>query len=188
MVSSGPLAATPDYQGTRCPIETGARIDLHTDSDVIHALIYPTPPGGGWYMTQERLGHFTHLIDALDIEETIEFSFVLQNPHQYTYPTHSLTLENECQPFSRDNVTPPPPRGFRHDILVRDDRPIIRFQAGSSGLGIPEASAVTLSSFGMADAMLRMTNWFADPKSRRYRCQHPDRESPAQQGLHRSDP
>ncbi len=142
--ASHAVASTPDYRGTLCPVDGGARVEVHADPSTTLMIIFPTPPGtGGWAMTQQSPGVYTHDIGSVSVGDSVSFSLLIQNPQQYTYPEHNVTLDTECTAFERDDVTPPPTRGFRHDILVRDGIPLLHFQAGAPGFGIPETTQVS---------------------------------------------
>ena len=52
-------AQTPNYQGEVCRLDDQrVRVALETDTTVTNVLIYPTPPGGGWYLEQIEPGRF----------------------------------------------------------------------------------------------------------------------------------
>ncbi|MEE2906563.1 MAG: di-heme oxidoredictase family protein [Planctomycetota bacterium] len=144
-VSTTIHAATPDYQGTVCHVEGGARIEVSTGTDTSLMLIYPTPPGGGWHMTEEFPGLYTHLIQGLEPGDDLTFNLLLQNPHQYVFPTHDITIESDCVAFERDDVTPPPPRGFRHNIQVDPDGVLVQFESGANGTYLGDTTSVRLN-------------------------------------------
>ena len=136
------FAAGPQYDGTMCPIDGGVRIAVEVDSSATAMLIYPTPPGGGYFMTEVAPGQFVHDIQGLDVGDVVSFNFVLQNPQQYNYPPHSLNVAGECVAFERNDVTPPPPRGFRHELDAREGGYWFVFRAGTTGNGIPATTNV----------------------------------------------
>lgn len=145
-LGSAAAAATPDYTGTICPDQDGARIEVQTDPDTTLMVIFPTPPGsGGWGMTQEAPGLFSHVISGVSPGDSLSFSLLLQNPLQYTYPEHTATLGVSCSAFERDDVTPPPARGFRHDLELRSSEPWFTFQSGQADFGIADTTAVEVT-------------------------------------------
>ena len=133
LAQSATMAVTPNYHGQICLTEDGASIAVMTDPDVTVVLIYPDPPGGGWMMTMNAPGEFTHDLNALTLGETLTFNLVMQNPTQYAFPQHQIVLTENCMDFARDDVTPPPPRGFRHAIELEGSGIRIRFESGANG-------------------------------------------------------
>ena len=129
------LATGPQYVGTMCPIDGGVRITVETDTAANAMLIYPTPPGGGYFMAEIGPGQFVHDIQGLSVGDAVSFSFVLQNPQQYNYPPHGLVVAGECVEFERNDVTPPPPRGSPRSKPLRGSPPqrAARRLAGRAG-------------------------------------------------------
>ena len=138
-------ASTPDYSGTVCLEDGGVAIEVQTDTEATLVLVYPTPPGGGWGMSEGPNGVFRHFIPGVTEGDSLQFSLLIQNPPQYTSPTHEITVATECTPFVRDDVTPPPPRGFRHEVVLEGDTPWFRFESGAAGFGIADTSAVDVT-------------------------------------------
>ena len=145
MVCTTGLGATPQYHGQVCPVDSGVRIELTTDPSTTMMLIYPTPPGGGWHMTQESPGFYSYYVQGVGPGDSLSFSLILQNPQQYQFPEHQLTLETGCIEFERDDVLAPPPRGFRQDVVVRDGVPWFTFRAGSTDHFVDETSQVRVT-------------------------------------------
>ena len=145
LTSSAVIAATPDYEGTVCITNDGTRLEVMTEPDVNIVLVYPTPPGGGWMMTMEAPGHFSHLLGNMSPGDELTFNLVMQNPTQYAFPEHQLVLEPDCLSFERDDVTPPPPRGFRHEFDVNESEVLIRFESGANGTYLGDTTNVVLN-------------------------------------------
>ena len=145
MTSTG-WSQTPDYSGQVCLIaEDRIRVSIETDESVVNALIYPLPPGGGWYLDSTGPGSFAREFTSSDFGSgSFTFRLVLQNPAQHTYPEHVLELSPGCRHFQRDDVSPPPPRGFSHEFTIEDGSTRIEFSASPGGGSIPETSMVTL--------------------------------------------
>jgi CxxC motif-containing protein (DUF1111 family) len=136
-------AVTPDYNGTVCPIDGGVRVEVYVEANTSFMLIFPTPPGnGGWVMNQDAPGVFSHFIPDLAAGDALAFSLILQNPQQYTYPEHHLTIEPDCATFERDDVMPPPPRGFWQDVVLRDEQPWFTFTAGAESINVDRTTEV----------------------------------------------
>lgn len=140
------LADTPNYDGAVCVIDhASVRILIETDASVTNVLVYPDPPGGGWYLDRTEPGRFERVFKSPDFASgSIDVRFILQNPTQYSFPTHTLQLTDGCTTFRRDDVTPPPARGFRHDLISLDDHLRIEFQASPGDGNVPETEAVSL--------------------------------------------
>lgn len=137
------FAATPRYDGQVCPVDGGSLIGLDVDPSTTAVLIYPTPPGGGWYMNEVSPGRYEHFIAGLGVGDDLSFSLILQTPQQYQFPQHQLTIADDCVAFDRDDVVPPPPRGFRQDIELRDGIPWFVFRAGATDHFVDETTDVT---------------------------------------------
>ena len=102
-------AAMPDYNGTACSTDDGVRVSVVVETDVTLMIIFPTPPGnnGGWVMTHEAPGLFTHVVPGIDPGDPFAFHLIIQNPAQYQFPEHTLLITEDCVAFTRDDVTPP---------------------------------------------------------------------------------
>ncbi|MDG2423182.1 MAG: di-heme oxidoredictase family protein [Phycisphaerales bacterium] len=138
-------AATPDYQGTACPMEGGVLLEVEVAEDTTLMLVYPTPPGGGWTMTEEAPGRFTHLIPGLSPGDDLSFNLLIQNPVQYVFPSHDFMVGEDCTAFERDDVTPPPPRGFRHVITLSETGATIQFESGANGTYLGDTTSVRMN-------------------------------------------
>ena len=135
----------PNYSGTVCPVDGGLRFEIQTDTTATNALIYPnTPVGGGYFMTQESPGVFSWFLANYGPGTNVGFSLIIQNPQQYSFPNHAFTVGETCAHFERNDVTPPPPRGFRHEIELLNDQPVMAYQAGSANEVIGETTSVIL--------------------------------------------
>ena len=139
------FAQTPDYSGTVCPVDDGLRFDIQTDTNVTNVLIYPNSPiGGGYFMVQDAPGQFSWLLANYGPGTEVSFSLLIQNPQQYSYPNHAFTVGETCAHFQRNDVTPPPARGFRHEIELDGADPIMAYQAGAPNEVIDETTEVIL--------------------------------------------
>ena len=146
LASAMACAQTPDYQGQVCLIEEDlVRFTLETGDDAINVLLYPDPPGGGWYMDRIEPGRFVRDMSIPDaMTESIRFSLIIQNPAQYAYPDHVVHLDAGCVTFHRDDVMPPPPRGFDHEFIHEGDDLLITFESFPGDGQIPPTSEVDL--------------------------------------------
>ena len=138
------LAQTPDYQGEVCRLDDQrVRFSLQTETAVTNVLIYPTPPGGGWYLDQTEPGRFEREFTIPSGQE-LTFTFLIQNPAQYSYPEHALRVDEGCVAFSRDQVMPPPIRGFNHELSEEQGGVRATFEASPGDGNIPPTGSVTL--------------------------------------------
>ncbi len=136
------VGQTPDYQGTVCRLDAQTvRYEVSTETDVQNVLLYATPPGGGWYLSQVEPGLFRRDMNS-PVGQQIQFNLLLQNPMQFSFPVHTMSLDEGCLSFERDDVLPPPIRGFRHDFTTNPDSIRITFEANPGNYLIPATSSV----------------------------------------------
>tara|TARA_B100001059_G_scaffold232186_1_gene269534 strand:+ start:8327 stop:11086 length:2760 start_codon:yes stop_codon:yes gene_type:complete len=154
LTSGTAIAAIPEYEGQLCLVDGGARLEVMTDHDVSLVLVYPTPPGGGWMMTMESPGHFSHDLSGLSSGDDLTFNLVIQNPTQHAFPEHQLTVSPDCVTFERDDVTPPPPRGFRHEIQLEESGIEIHFESGANGTYLGDTTSVIIN-YRLADESIK---------------------------------
>lgn len=140
------LAQTPDYRGEVCVLDGDRiRFTVETVDEATNVLLYPDPPGGGWWMERIEPGRFERTLDVSDAAAaTIRFSLLIQRPEQYAYPQHELPPGPGCRAFERDDVTPPPPRGFRHELQRSGPGLEIGFEANPGNGVIPPTTEVVL--------------------------------------------
>ena len=140
------IGQMPDYSGTICPTDDGARIrcEIETEPDVTLILIYPTQPGhGGLYMEQAAPGLWAREFDRQGVD-SVTFNLVIQNPQQFSFPDHTLSIATGCASFERDDVTPPHARGFRHEMEITEGVVHISFEAGAPNTAVPAIEDVTI--------------------------------------------
>ena len=136
----------PNYSGTICPTEDGTRIrcELQTAANVTLILMYPTQPNlGGLYFEEVEPGSWVREFDRQGTDD-VTFSLLIQNPQQFSFPEHTLSISEGCASFERDDVTPPHPRGFRHDIEVSEGIVQVSFDAGAPNVAVPGFNDVTI--------------------------------------------
>lgn len=140
------VAQTPDYDGSVCPEGDGLRFEIRTDPDVTLVIIYPMLPvnHGGQVMTAEGDGVFNWTMPGQSAGVEVGFNLLMQNPQQYIYPVHQFIVGGKCTDFARDDVMPPPVRGFRHELAIIDGSPSMTFHAGISSHGLQPAEDVLL--------------------------------------------
>ncbi len=137
-------AQTPNYQGQACRVAPDrVRLELETDDSVTAVLVYPTPPGGGWWLDREAVGRFSREFQV-PVGGPFAFTILMQNPQQYVYPEHRLEVDDGCVTFVRDDVMSPPPRGFRHELTEEESGVRVDFEASDGDLIIPGTVSVDL--------------------------------------------
>jgi CxxC motif-containing protein (DUF1111 family) len=139
-------AQTPDYEGSVCVVGPDqVRFTLETDVEATNVLLYPDPPGGGWYMDRVEPGRFVREMTIQEAaEQSIRFSLIIQTPAQYAYPDHVVQTGSGCVEFERDDVMPPPPRGFEHALTHEDGTLRFEFEAFPGNGVIPATGEVAL--------------------------------------------
>ncbi|MEM1331333.1 MAG: di-heme oxidoredictase family protein [Planctomycetota bacterium] len=100
-----PLAAaaqdnTPSYAGEVCYNGTTVTVTVAATPEASAILIYPTPPGGGYFMTNDGSGNYSASFSGIAPGTQFNFRLVVQVPQQYEYPPHSVSLAQGCTGFS----------------------------------------------------------------------------------------
>jgi hypothetical protein len=94
-------------------------------------------------LNQTEPGQFEREFNIPSGQE-LTFTFLIQNPAQYSYPQHSLRVDEGCVSFSRDEVMPPPIRGFNHELSEEKGGIRATFEASPGDGNIPPTGSVTL--------------------------------------------
>ena len=127
-------ADTPSYTGEVCVDGSAVTVSVTVDPTATAVLIYPTPPGGGYYMSDDGAGNYSATFNGLQSGTDFSFHLVVQIPAQYEFPTHTLTLEQGCTSFNSEDGGDggggggggsggfgqgglPHARAFRHDLV-----------------------------------------------------------------------
>ncbi|MEL7482874.1 MAG: di-heme oxidoredictase family protein, partial [Planctomycetota bacterium] len=157
----------PEYQGEVCVSGSTVTVSVTADPQATAILIYPTPPGGGYYMTDDGSGTFTASFNGVSAGSPFSFRLVVQAPNQFEYPPHSFTLEPGCVSFATDGddgggdpggnggdpgIDPgdfgqgglPHSRSFRHDVRLDGDQWSVLLEVGQPASPLPAVTGVDL--------------------------------------------
>lgn len=156
----------PTYTGEVCLSGGVTTITATATPTATAMLIYPVPPGGGYFMSDGGSGTYTHTINGLSAGTSLTFHLVIQVPQQFEFPTHTITLADGCTSFASDNpggggddddddddddggedgggtgAVPQTPRNFRQDLTTNGEITALRFECGPPGSPLPATVAV----------------------------------------------
>ncbi|MEO1583589.1 MAG: di-heme oxidoredictase family protein [Planctomycetota bacterium] len=90
----------PSYSGQVCFSGSTATVSVTASPEATAILIYPTPPGGGYFMTNDGSGTYTASFSNLAPGTQFTFHLVIQIPQQYEFQPHTVTLAAGCTDFS----------------------------------------------------------------------------------------
>ena len=158
----------PGYTGEVCFDGSTATVSVTVTPTATAVLIYPTPPGGGYFMTNDGAGNYTASFNGLTSGTQFNFHLVVQIPAQYEFAPHSITLEQGCTAFSVDgsnggggddddddkggDIDPgdfgggglPHSRAFRHDVVDNEGVWSILLETGAPVSPLPGVNSVEL--------------------------------------------
>lgn len=149
----------PSYAGEVCYDGTSVTVSVTATPTATAVLIYPTPPGGGYFMTNDGNGNYTATFSGLSAGTNFNFHLVIQIPAQYEFPTHSITLAQGCTAFTSgdddddpDDIDPgdfgegglPHSRAFRHDVSESNGQWSILLETGTPVSPLPGVNSVDL--------------------------------------------
>lgn len=167
LVSATAIAqpGAPSYSGEVCFDGSSVTVSVTANPTATAVLIYPTPPGGGYFMSNDGSGNYTATFNGLSAGTQFTFHLVIQVPQQYEFPSHSITLEQGCTAFSRmgdgnddddddnnDNIDPgdfgggglPHARAFRHDVAESNGQWSVLLETGAPASPLPAVTGVDL--------------------------------------------
>jgi len=169
LVSATASAQTgaPGYSGEVCFNGSSVTVSVAATPTATAVLIYPTPPGGGYFMTNDGAGNYTATFNGLTAGSQFSFHLVIQIPGQYEFPAHTFTLEEGCTAFSRagdggggddddddkdDDIDPgdfgagglPHSRSFRHDVVEDNGQWSVLLETGAPASPLPGVNSVDL--------------------------------------------
>jgi CxxC motif-containing protein (DUF1111 family) len=149
----------PTYSGEVCLSGSTATVSVTAAPTATAILIYPNPPGGGYFMTNDGAGNYSASFSGLPAGTQFSFHLVIQIPQQYEFQTHTLTLEPGCTAFGSDGdpgdddpgdddgggIDPgdfgqgglPHSRAFRHDVVESNGAWSILIETGPAVSPIP---------------------------------------------------
>ncbi|MGJ8637504.1 MAG: di-heme oxidoredictase family protein [Phycisphaerales bacterium] len=153
----------PSYTGEVCYDGSTVTVSVSATPAATAILIYPTPPGGGYFMTNDGNGNYTASFSGLQAGSSFNFHLVIQIPAQYEFPAHSFTLEQGCTAFTGgsdddddddddnpDDIDPgdfgegglPHSRAFRHDVSESNGQWSILLETGTPVSPLPGVNSV----------------------------------------------
>ncbi len=162
---------TPGYTGEVCVDGSTVTVSVAVTPTATAVLIYPNPPGGGYFMDNDGAGNYTATFTGLSAGTQFSFHLVVQVPQQYEFPAHTLTLEQGCTAFSRngdgggdgggggdddddgdDDIDPgdfgggglPHSRAFRHDVAENNGQWSVLLETGAPASPLPGVNRVDL--------------------------------------------
>ncbi|MCA9312386.1 MAG: hypothetical protein KDA21_14325, partial [Phycisphaerales bacterium] len=166
LAQSGP----PTYEGTLCYSGGTTTFTVTADPVATAILIYPNPPGGGYFMTNDGAGNYSWSTGALSAGSQVTFHVVIQIPGQYEFADHVMTVNAGCQDFDSTTTgggggdpgggggdpgggggdpggqTPTSTRGFVQDVIDNGtSSPTITFRAGAPASPIPAVVSVDVN-------------------------------------------
>lgn len=168
MVFSGiAMAQTspPSYTGEVCLSGSSVTVSLTATPTATAVLIYPNPPGGGYFMSDDGSGNYSATFNGLSAGTSFSFHVVVQAPAQFEYPPHTITLEQGCTAFESatddggnddggndDSIDPgdfgdgglPHARAFRHDVSESNGQWSVLLETGAPVSPIPGVTSVEL--------------------------------------------
>jgi CxxC motif-containing protein (DUF1111 family) len=158
-------SGTPTYTGEVCLDGSTVTVSVTATPTATAILIYPTPPGGGYFMTNDGSGNYTASFNGLSTGSAFSFRLVVQAPNQYEYPSHTVTLEQGCTPFSSaggggggggggndDDIDSgdfgegglPHARAFRHDVRESNGDWAVLLETGQPASPLPSVTRADL--------------------------------------------
>ncbi|MEM7755157.1 MAG: di-heme oxidoredictase family protein [Planctomycetota bacterium] len=157
----------PSYAGEVCLNGSTASISVTATPNATAILIYPNPPGGGYFMTNDGSGNYSASFPGFAAGSQLSFHLVIQVPQQYEYEPHSFTLQPGCTAFSfdgggddggdggdgSDGGNPgdgggggglPHPRAFSHDVVESYGNWSVRIETGAPASPLPGVNGIDL--------------------------------------------
>ena len=155
----------PTYAGEVCLNGSSVTVTVSANPTATAVLIYPTPPGGGYFMTNDGAGNFSATFSGFSPGAAFSFRLVVQVPAQYEYPPHAFTLAPGCTPFSSgggddggdggdggDGIDPgdfgqgglPHARAFRHEVVENNGHWSVLLETGAPASPLPAVTGVEL--------------------------------------------
>ncbi|MCR9075083.1 MAG: hypothetical protein NXI07_03505, partial [bacterium] len=154
-------SGSPTYAGEVCLDGNTVTVSVTTTPTATAILIYPTPPGGGYYMTNDGSGSYSASFNGLSAGSSFSFRLVVQTPNQYEYPAHTVILSQGCTPFASagggggggdDDIDSgdfgagglPHSRAFRHDVRESNGDWAVLLETGQPVSPLPGVTRVDL--------------------------------------------
>ncbi len=144
----------PTYTGEVCLSGSTVTVSVTSTPTASAILIYPNPPGGGYFMNNDGAGNFTSTFQGISAGTAFSFHLIIQAPAQYEYGTHTIMLADGCTAFTSDDATDPNgpggggglahSRSFRHDVVESNGAWKVEFETGPPASPLPGVNSVLL--------------------------------------------
>lgn len=149
-VLSVTATAQPTYTGEVCLNGSDVTVTVTATPTATAVLIYPNPPGGGYFMTGDGAGNYSSTFSGISAGTSFQFHLVVQIPGQYEFPAHTITLTPGCTAFNSEDDDddpdpgdgPLPTRGFRHDVVESGGQWSIEIETGAPRSPIPAVTGI----------------------------------------------
>ncbi|MBO6514403.1 MAG: hypothetical protein JJ974_10605 [Phycisphaerales bacterium] len=158
-------AGPPSYSGEVSFDGSTVTVNVTATPTATAILIYPNPPGGGYFMTNDGNGNYSASFNGLSEGSQFTFHLVIQIPAQYEFPPHAFSLTQGSTPFNSgggndddkdddnnndDDIDPgefgqgglPHPRAFRHDVAQSNGEWAILMETGSPASPLPGVTGI----------------------------------------------
>ena len=159
----------PSYTGEVCLTGSAVTVTAEAAPTATAVLIYPTPPGGGYFMTDDGTGTFSRTFTGLTAGAQFSFHLVIQVPQQYEFSPHAFTLIPGCTSFEfvggggddggngggngggdDGGIDPgdfgggglPHPRAFRHDVSESNGAWSVLIETGPPASPLPAVTGI----------------------------------------------
>jgi len=155
----------PTYSGEVCLNGSAVTVNVTASPTATAILIYPNPPGGGYFMTNDGSGNYSATFQGLSAGAQFSFRLVVQVPQQFEFPSHSFTLAEGCTAFGTGgdggggdggdgggDIDPggfgegglPNSRAFRHDVSESNGQWSVLIETGTPASPLPGVTGVEL--------------------------------------------
>lgn len=141
----------PTYTGEVCLDGSAVTISVTATPIATAVLIYPNPPGGGYFMSDDGSGNYSSTFTGLTTGTEFSFHLVVQIPGQYEFPTHTFTLEQGCTAFNSnggddddDDGALAHSRSFTHDVVESNGVWTIQVETGAPQSPLPAVTGIDL--------------------------------------------
>ncbi|GEM_PF-182549 len=171
-VSAMAQTGAPGYTGEVCYDGSNVTVSVTATPTATAMLIYPTPPGGGYFMDDDGSGTYSKTFSGIAPGTEFSFHLVIQIPGQYEFQPRTFTLESGCTSFSvdgdtggnddgddddddvggNDDIDPgdfgagglPHSRAFRHDVVENAGEWSVLLETGAPASPLPGITGVKL--------------------------------------------
>ena len=167
-LSAAAQPTPPSYAGEVCLSGNTVTVTVTSNPTASAILIYPTPPGGGYFMDNNGSGTFSKSFTGLSAGQSFSFRLVVQAPNQFEYAPHIITLAAGCTAFSFEDdgggddgggtddgggIDPgdfgggglPNSRAFRHDVRQTNGQWAVLLETGAPASPLPAVNTAAVN-------------------------------------------